>query len=516
MSLRRVLVCSVLFSVGVGATAAQAQSWPSVSTELERAGGGDSDAALIIGVSEYAFLPKVPGAADNAADWFQYLVKVRGVPAERVVFLRDTDASRERMERELDSLARAARPGGTAWFIFIGHGAPAPSGDDGLLLGMDTQPNADSLGGRGVAQNRALQILQAGKQAQTVAVFDACFSGKTGDGARPLVEGLQATPPLRKAASLGKVTVLSSSETFAGPLPDQRRPAFSYVLLGALRGWADRDGDRSVSVEEATTYARDALRATLKTTDRLPSARGQTTGVVLARGVTEPGPEIEAIVLQRCPAGKRWKERRCEAVPCPPGTEFDGSTCAATAVAVTCPGRATWNGTQCVAAQVTCPPHATWDGTQCVGSAATPPTTGSVLGSTPEPARAVAVAEPRRVVLTDTQIHFNFTVQPKFQTGKHRLTAEGEVAVDELAGMLRDHPGFKATIEVHTDSQGDDAANRRLSQGRAEEVVAYLVRKGIAANRLQAKGYGEEMPIASNQTAEGRARNRRVEVRVEE
>ena len=59
---------------------------------------------------------------------------------------------------------------------------------------------------------------------------------------------------------------------------------------------------------------------------------------------------------------------------------------------------------------------------------------------------------------------------------------------------------------------GSDEANLRLAQGRADEVVAYLVRSGIAASRLQAKGYGEQLPIASNQSAEGRAKNRRVEI----
>ena len=66
-------------------------------------------------------------------------------------------------------------------------------------------------------------------------------------------------------------------------------------------------------------------------------------------------------------------------------------------------------------------------------------------------------------------------------------------------------------IGAYTDDRGSDALNQNLSQKRAESVRSYLLGKGIAADKLTAKGYGEASPIASNDTAEGRAENRRVE-----
>jgi OOP family OmpA-OmpF porin len=69
-------------------------------------------------------------------------------------------------------------------------------------------------------------------------------------------------------------------------------------------------------------------------------------------------------------------------------------------------------------------------------------------------------------------------------------------------------------VHAHTDSKGRKADNQRLSDARAESVVDYLAEKGVARDRMIARGFGEDQPIASNDTPEGRARNRRVEFRV--
>ena len=82
--------------------------------------------------------------------------------------------------------------------------------------------------------------------------------------------------------------------------------------------------------------------------------------------------------------------------------------------------------------------------------------------------------------------------------------------LDNVAAVLTAHPELKIQVEGHTDSKGDDEYNRKLSQRRAESVVTYLTKKGIAAERLTSFGYGEDRPIADNATTEGRAQNRRV------
>ena len=80
--------------------------------------------------------------------------------------------------------------------------------------------------------------------------------------------------------------------------------------------------------------------------------------------------------------------------------------------------------------------------------------------------------------------------------------------------LLKDNPTVKIEISGHTDNVGKPSDNLTLSNNRAKSVVNYLITKGISAQRLVAKGYGETKPVADNKTEEGRAKNRRTELKV--
>ncbi|MCP5025213.1 MAG: OmpA family protein, partial [Actinomycetia bacterium] len=99
----------------------------------------------------------------------------------------------------------------------------------------------------------------------------------------------------------------------------------------------------------------------------------------------------------------------------------------------------------------------------------------------------------------------------QFETGSAELTAESSAILDRAVRALLAAPGVPVTIEGHTDDQGGEASNLALSQARAETVVAYLVDGGVDDERLAAVGKGETDPIADDDTAEGRAENRRIE-----
>jgi outer membrane protein OmpA-like peptidoglycan-associated protein len=103
-----------------------------------------------------------------------------------------------------------------------------------------------------------------------------------------------------------------------------------------------------------------------------------------------------------------------------------------------------------------------------------------------------------------------------FETGSAILSADAKIKLNQVIRAMMENPSTVLTVEGHTDDQGDEAANQQLSEARAQAVVDYLVDGGIAADRLTAVGYGEERPIANNNTAEGRARNRRIEFTVTE
>jgi outer membrane protein OmpA-like peptidoglycan-associated protein len=103
-----------------------------------------------------------------------------------------------------------------------------------------------------------------------------------------------------------------------------------------------------------------------------------------------------------------------------------------------------------------------------------------------------------------------------FASGKTELLPIARQKLDQVAKALNDSaPDQQISVEGHTDAQGDDASNQRLSQGRADSVRAYLVQQGVKSDRITSVGKGETTPIAGNETAEGRANNRRVEIIVQ-
>jgi OOP family OmpA-OmpF porin len=110
--------------------------------------------------------------------------------------------------------------------------------------------------------------------------------------------------------------------------------------------------------------------------------------------------------------------------------------------------------------------------------------------------------EPRKLILEGVN----------FDNDKATLHPEAIAILDQAAATLQEWGDVKVEVAGHTDSVASDAYNLQLSQRRANAVRDYLISKGIAAERLTAKGYGESMPIADNATEEGRFKNRRVEL----
>jgi OOP family OmpA-OmpF porin len=100
-----------------------------------------------------------------------------------------------------------------------------------------------------------------------------------------------------------------------------------------------------------------------------------------------------------------------------------------------------------------------------------------------------------------------------FMSGRDELTPSSLVVLDEVAKQLVAVPELKIEIAGHTDSKGTRIRNIRLSLSRAEAVRAYLVMQGVPAERLTARGYGPDKPVASNAGPNGRAMNRRVELK---
>ncbi|TND10366.1 MAG: OmpA family protein [Bacteroidetes bacterium] len=98
-----------------------------------------------------------------------------------------------------------------------------------------------------------------------------------------------------------------------------------------------------------------------------------------------------------------------------------------------------------------------------------------------------------------------------FDSGKSTIKPESMGTLNEIAKLMKDHPELKFSVEGHTDSDGDEAPNMKLSQERAEAVKKALADLGTDASRMQTKGWGESKPVDENTSPEGKANNRRVE-----
>ncbi|MEZ8151028.1 OmpA family protein [Vibrio splendidus] len=125
---------------------------------------------------------------------------------------------------------------------------------------------------------------------------------------------------------------------------------------------------------------------------------------------------------------------------------------------------------------------------------------------------AVVVEEKMAVVVTKAQTE-SYS-QEMFATNSTELSTDGKIALMPLVEVLKAHPQSSVAVVGHTDSTGAAEYNLMISKKRAAAVAAYIEEQGIEADRITASGEGEENPIASNATAEGRAQNRRVDATI--
>ena len=144
---------------------------------------------------------------------------------------------------------------------------------------------------------------------------------------------------------------------------------------------------------------------------------------------------------------------------------------------------------------------------KCPGTAA-----GTVVDGSGCPLKAPAQVVRERVVVTeaDRKVVDEAIKNLEFDLGKATIRSTSFATLDKVAALLVEK-NFSLKLAGHTDNTGSMALNLKLSKDRAESVKAYLVSKGANASRIEATGYGPNQPIASNATAEGRQKNRRVE-----
>ena len=268
--------------------------WPDLSVPVQTPSDPSNDAALVIGIDRYDALPRVMGAADSARDWEKYFLFGRRVPPARVRLLTDQDATVESMTARAKELSASIPAGGTLFVVFIGHGAAGAPGKSGRLLGSDVRATEGSFASRSVEYEDLVAATADGGQARTVMVLDACFSGIASDG-KMLLPNVQAVVA-SKLITAPKLTVFSAGQAseYAGALPGSQRPALSYLVLGALRGWADADGDGAVTAAEVHEYASLVLRSLPNNHEQHPQLSSDAPEEPIERG-TEKSPDLAVL-----------------------------------------------------------------------------------------------------------------------------------------------------------------------------------------------------------------------------
>jgi len=142
-----------------------------------------------------------------------------------------------------------------------------------------------------------------------------------------------------------------------------------------------------------------------------------------------------------------------------------------------------------------------------------PPPPAPAPAPAPAPKPAPRAAEPKPAPKPVAE-KVTFAADVLFDFDKSEVKPEGKSKLDDLSNKVR---GINLEVVIaigHADSIGGDEYNQKLSVRRAESVKAYLVSKGVEPNRIYTEGKGEKQPVATNATAEGRAKNRRVEIEV--
>jgi hypothetical protein len=297
---------------------APSAAWPSLSEPPPPRGNPAlRDAAVVIAIEDYSFVDDIPGARANAQDWVQFLAKSQGVPEQHIYLSWNFEATKENILADLDKATKQVSPGGRLWFVFIGHGAPNRAGNDAWLVGADAQRSPASLEQRGISQAEVVAKLESIEGVTPIVVLDACFNGQTASGGRLMEAGLQDLAFIDLRAGT-KAIVLSASkkDEYAGPLPGLNRPAFSYLLLGAMRGWGDGNKDGSVTASEAIDYSQRALGMLVKGRTQTPEIVGDQGGAqLLAISSGEDGPDLTEMRIRGAGANETTIKGDALAVP---------------------------------------------------------------------------------------------------------------------------------------------------------------------------------------------------------
>lgn len=260
---------------------------PSIDKPLRSGVSAPNDAAVVVGIESYPFLPDVSHAYRDAEVVHSALVYTVGIPPDRVALLKG--GNREQISAAVRRAADSVGEGGTLWVYFAGHGAADASGAP-ILVGDDARRDPEVFGARSVT----LAELTASVSGPVNVLIDACWAGRSRDGeelmpgvrfAVPVWAGIGAEDPSRV-----RVWTAASPDQVSGPYSPAEHGLFTYFMVGALRGWADGELDGApdgvVTAAEATRFV-DRMFGVVQARSQQPMWQGARDVSLVASGRLE-------------------------------------------------------------------------------------------------------------------------------------------------------------------------------------------------------------------------------------
>ena len=233
---------------------ASAVEWPELSQPIHQTTVKSKDRAVIIALEEYDSLEGVRNASANAEEWVAFLHVGLGLPSSQISTLTNSAASRMRIVSEIKRSARRLHRDGRLWVIYIGHGITMFDDQQAAILPYYTSTEPKDIYEAAISTTEMASLL-GDSDSKSIFIFDTAFNGLDRQG-RTLVDAFPAqegvVPTVTKRSTV--LSAVSEGEN-AEYLIENGRPAFSYLVLGALRGWSDYDDNGWVSLLESVDYA---------------------------------------------------------------------------------------------------------------------------------------------------------------------------------------------------------------------------------------------------------------------
>ncbi len=288
---------SIMASLHAGAAQADG-GWPELYTPTASTAPQPGDVAVVVGIEDYDHLLDVPGAEAAARAWHRWFDQALGVPGDQLELLLGAEATAEAMASAVTEAALEVGAGARVWFVYIGQASPSCDGRDALLFASNAGPEAAGFYHGAFTWSSLEGLLDMGSHGSAVVLIDASINERDRSLDRLACELLPVMPPVSLVPSSRSVLLTAArSDEFAGSLYGTAQPAFASLMLGALRGWGDSDGDGAVRASEATAWIRTVLGATERRLPQNPQIWGDDSQAVLAMA-TLPSPALDAMLFE--------------------------------------------------------------------------------------------------------------------------------------------------------------------------------------------------------------------------